>query len=172
MQSVVNKLCLLLVLSAPLFALGSAVDHDRLLGALAKKETGLGWDGTPGPRGELSAWQITAAVWAQHSREPFATAARDAGKARAVALQHLRWLAGRIERAGHAATPERLATCWHYGHTHRRRESRWGREVENLYHVEPGAPLIAATTRTRPGPPAAKPREARPPLFTVPGLQP
>jgi hypothetical protein len=116
-------------------AVAAAVDIPRFLEALAQKETGLAWDGTPGRFGELSRWQITPDVWISYSRESFATAARDETKARAVAVAHLAWLRGRIVAAGQQPTAERLATCWHYGHSHRRRSSTWGREVENLYLV-------------------------------------
>ena len=109
------------------------IDAGRFLEALAQKETGAAWDGRPGRAGELSRWQITPMVWRQHSAEPFAIAARDEAKARAVALAHLQWLEVRIRAAGAAATPERLATCWHYGASYARRRTTWGQEVANLY---------------------------------------
>ena len=124
---------------ALLFASASAaaplqgIDTDRLLEALAQKETGARWDGRPGPVGELSRWQITPVVWAQHSREPFADAARVESKARAVALAHLEWLGGRLVAAHVAVTVERLATTWHFGASYARRRTSWGTEVSNLY---------------------------------------
>ena len=102
--------------------------------ALMQKETGLAWDGRPGAAGELSRWQITPVVWRQHSAEPFARAARDVAKARAVARAHLEWLQDRLRKAGVAVTPERLATCWHYGASQARRPAQWGAEVANLYY--------------------------------------
>lgn len=105
------------------------------LEALAQKETGVHWNGEPGPCGELSRWQLMPAVWRQHmGDEPFENA-RVESKARLCVLLHLYWLFHRIESAGVEATPERLATCWHYGHTHRRSSSEWGREVANLYEA-------------------------------------
>lgn len=106
----------------------------HLADALAQKETGAGWDGRPGPKGELSRYQITEIVWRQHSTEPFAQA-RIESKARDVALAHLEWLAAQIRRAGQRVTVERLATCWHFGASHARRSSAWGTEVANLYGV-------------------------------------
>lgn len=114
-----------------------AVDLGREADALAQKETGLRWDGRPGRFGELSRWQITPAVWVQHSPEPFETAARDEAKARAVALKHLAWLRAQLVRRGVEPTAERLATCWHFGLGHARRASVWGQEVANLYEVLP-----------------------------------
>lgn len=109
------------------------IDTNRLLEALAQKETGAAWNGRPGPFGELSRWQITPVVWAQHSREPFAIAARNEAKARAVAIAHLEWLRDRLVAARVPVTVERLATTWHFGATYARRRTSWGTEVSNLY---------------------------------------
>lgn len=105
---------------------------EAFLQALAMKETGTGWNGEPGPCGELSKWQITATTWRQEMDVPFA-AARNEQIARACALRHLARLRAQITAVGHDATPERLATCWHYGASHKRKPSVWGREVANLY---------------------------------------
>jgi hypothetical protein len=105
------------------------------LESLAMKETGAGWSGRPGPCGELSRWQIMPSVWAQHMGDiPFERAA-DEELARVCALRHIAWLCERITAASIKPTPERVATCWHYGHTHRRRASTWGQEVANLYEL-------------------------------------
>ncbi len=111
----------------------AAFDADKFLTALAAKETGLAWNGKPGPCGELSRWQIMPEVWAQHMPGVPFEFARDAGWAEQCARLHLAWLADRIHVAGQRPTPERLATCWHYGASHARRASAWGQEVENLY---------------------------------------
>ena len=105
------------------------------LESLAMKETGLGWNGKPGPCGELSRWQIMPAVWHQHMGAMPFEHARDVKLARLCALRHIEWLSERITATGMKPTPERVATCWHYGHTHRRRASAWGQEVANLYEI-------------------------------------
>ncbi len=118
-----------LVAAAPLRA---QVDVERMVDVLAMKETGTRWTGQPGPVGELSAWQITEPVWRDHMAQPYADA-RDPTLARACAVKHVRWLIRQIERRGQAATPERVATCWHFGPGHARRPSQWGADVANLY---------------------------------------
>jgi hypothetical protein len=106
---------------------------DIFLEALAMKETGAGWNGQPGPCGELSRWQIMPVVWRQHMGSvPFVRAFEEK-QARVCALRHIAWLRARIIAAGHKPTPERVATCWHYGASHRSRSSVWGQEVANLY---------------------------------------
>lgn len=126
-------IALCLVCTVPAWAMQP--DFAREAEALAQKETGVKWDGRPGRFGELSRWQITRAVWVQHSTESFAVAARDEPKARSVALKHLAWLRGQLLRRGIEPTAERLATCWHFGLGHARRASVWGQEVANLYEV-------------------------------------
>jgi hypothetical protein len=121
-----------LALVNPVVALPVGVHPAPLLEALAMKETGQKWDGQPGPRGELSRYQITEEVWKMHSSEPFSEA-RNESKARAVALSHLNWLAAVLIRHGINVTAERLATCWHYGASYFRRWTTWGQEVANLY---------------------------------------
>ncbi|MDD2763451.1 MAG: hypothetical protein PHE83_05695 [Opitutaceae bacterium] len=113
------------------------LDIARLLAAVAAKETGLRWDGRPGPGGELSAWQITETVWRQHCKAPFAQAATDHQLAREVAERHIHWLIAQIERRGLPVTPQRVATAWHFGLSHVARRTPWGREVANLYHDLP-----------------------------------
>jgi len=106
---------------------------ESFLAALAMKETGRGWNGKPGPAGELSRWQITRSVWREEmGREDFAHAARF-DRARVCVLRHLAALRERIVAAGEGPTPERLATCWHFGPSHAKRASEWGQEVANLY---------------------------------------
>lgn len=108
------------------------INTEAFLDALAMKETGTGWNGKPGPCGELSRWQVTERTWKQETALPF-DRARDAGTARAVVLLHMERLRRQIEGSGHVATPERLATCWHFGASHAGKPSEWGREVANLY---------------------------------------
>ena len=123
-------LLVLFVLAAPARA---EVDVPRLVDALGMKETGLRWDGQPGPAGEMSAWQITEGVWRQHmAPRPFSDA-RDPALARECALKHVRWLIAQIQRRGLAVTPQRVATAWHFGISHAARRTTWGMEVANLY---------------------------------------
>lgn len=113
----------LLVLTAQ-----AEINTHALLDVIAAKETGTGWDGRPGLCGELSRWQITEGVWRDRmGGEPFENA-RIVHRAQICALRHIAWL-----RRYTGDNVERLATCWHYGHTHRNRPSAWGQEVANLY---------------------------------------
>ncbi len=119
--------------AAALQSTSAAVEVCRLADALALKETGRAWDGRPGPCGELSDYQITAAVWRQHMPWLPFTAARDPALARACALKHLGWLVAEIERRGLVVTPQRVATAWHFGLGRAAHSTEWGREVANLY---------------------------------------
>lgn len=113
--------------------LRAEIDISRFLEAIAFKETGTGWDGRPGPSGELSRYQITETVWRQHMGTlPFA-AARDPVMARTCAQRHIRWLIAGIDRRSLAVTPQRVATVWHYGLSRARRQTQWGLELANLY---------------------------------------
>jgi len=124
-------LCGLSLLAAA--QLRAEIDVTRMVDVLAMKETGTRWGGQLGPVGELSAWQITAPVWREFmAPRPFEEA-RDPALARDCAMKHVRWLITQIERRGQVATPERVATCWHFGPGHARQASRWGTEVANLY---------------------------------------
>ena len=114
--------------------LPAQIDVERMVDVLAMKETGARWHGQFGPVGELSAWQFTEPVWREHMAPRSFEEARDPALARLCAIKHVRWLIIQIERRGQAATPERVATCWHFGPGHARQASRWGTEVENLYH--------------------------------------
>ncbi len=113
------------------------IDVPRLVDALGMKETGLRWDGNPGPAGELSAYQITERVWRQHmAPRPFSHA-RDPALARVCAVKHVAWIVTQLRRRGLAVTPARVATVWHYGLSHAARRTQWGIEVANLYHDLP-----------------------------------
>ena len=105
------------------------VSHtEAFLEALAMKETGMGWDGRPGPCGELSKWQITEEAWHEEMPGVPFDRARDGDRARECVLKRLE----RFRRHG-VTTVEGLATCWHFGLSHRRAPSSWGQEVANLY---------------------------------------
>ena len=125
------------ILLLPAASLRADIDVERMVDVLAMKETGTRWDGQVGPTGELSAWQITEPIWREHmAPRPFEEA-RDPALARTCAIKYVRWLVTRIERRGQAATPERVATCWHFGPGHARQPSRWGTDVANLYQDRP-----------------------------------
>ena len=123
---------ILIALCALTLAAHAATTDRVFLDALSMKEVGRGWDGKPGPCGELSRWQITWDVWVQEMPGVPFESAYDEATARACALKHLARLRALIIGAGQRPTPERLATCWHFGASHRRRASEWGREVQNL----------------------------------------
>jgi len=105
-----------------------------MAGALRMKETGVAWDGKPGPAGEFSAFQLTEPTWRQHMAPLPFSQARDPALARACAVKHLRWLVEQIQRRGLPVTPQLVATCWHYGLSHATKRTQWGLEVANLYH--------------------------------------
>jgi hypothetical protein len=113
------------------------IDIPRMLECLAMKETGTGWNGRPGPCGELSRWQITETVWRQHMAPLPFRKARDPLLAKTCACMHLAWLSVQIERRHLPVTPGRLATVWHFGMSHAARSSEWGLEVANLYNDLP-----------------------------------
>jgi hypothetical protein len=124
---------LLVLFALTASARAEVLDVGHLVDALGMKETGLRWDGNPGPAGELSDYQITAGVWNdQMAPRPFGEA-RNPVLARACAVKHVRWLMAQIRRRGLAVTPLRVATCWHYGITWAGRRTEWGMEVANLY---------------------------------------
>ena len=124
-------LLVLLILSAP--ARVADLDIPRLVDALRMKESGLGWNGRPGPGGELSAWQITECVWRQHMMPLPFSEAHDPELAHACAVKHVRWLVAQIERHSLVVTPQRVATAWHFGISHAAERTEWGMEVANLY---------------------------------------
>ena len=101
---------------------------ERFLEALAMKETGLAWNGQPGPCGELSKWQITERTWYEEMGAVPFCAAYDGEWARKCTLARLLRIRGYV-----GDNPERIATCWHFGLSHRGTPSVWGQEVANLY---------------------------------------
>jgi hypothetical protein len=132
-----RSLILLFALFATFVLKGSEIDVARMAEMLSLKEVGIYWNGLPGPAGELSEFQLTEPTWRQHMAPLPFSQARDPALARLCAVRHLRWLVQQIEHRGLAATPQRVATCWHYGLGHAGRSSQWGLEVANLYHDLP-----------------------------------
>jgi hypothetical protein len=121
------------------FALAHAeeVNVERLVDAIAIKETGAAWNGQPGSCGELSAYQIMEGTWSLHmAPRPFSEA-RIASLARSCAIKHVRWLIAQLEGHGLAVTPERIATAWNHGLgylcRHFGEPTAYGIEVANLY---------------------------------------
>jgi hypothetical protein len=69
---------------------------------------------SPGPCGELGAYQFKAATWHQYSQRPFASALnRQASDD--VAIRYYAWLKAQIERAGFPATSYNIALAWNGG---------------------------------------------------------
>jgi hypothetical protein len=124
----------LLAFHAPSLA---AYCPDRLLAAIAERETPRGWSGRPGPAGELSAWQITPAVWRQHMGAQPLRDAWNIPDARECARRHLAWLDTALRRHGYTPTPERLALAWNLGLTGARRRALqpnpYAEQVGNIY---------------------------------------
>ena len=99
-------------------------------------------DSAVGKGGERGRWQISEAVWRQHSHDPF-THAHIYWKARVVAIRHMRWLRENIEVED--VTPWNLACAWKCGIRYMdRAEDRqqylarldYGRRVLALYMEE------------------------------------
>jgi hypothetical protein len=132
-----RQFVILFALFATFVLNGSEVDIDRLADMLVLKEVGIYWNGLPGPSGELSRFQLTEPTWRQHMAPLPFSKARDPVLARTCAIKHLHWLVEQIQRRGLAVTPQRVATCWHFGLRHADRSSQWGLEVANLYHDLP-----------------------------------
>lgn len=68
-----------------------------------------------GPAGELGYYRVTAGVWYQHTRQPFARCGTSPGLEQAVVEKHLAWLTTQLQRRGIRATPYRLAYAWNAG---------------------------------------------------------
>jgi hypothetical protein len=69
---------------------------------------------TPGPCGELGAYQFRATTWHQYSDRPFSSALnRQASDA--VAIRYYTWLKTQVERAGYPATTYNIALAWNGG---------------------------------------------------------
>ncbi len=69
---------------------------------------------TPGPGGELGAYQFREATWRQYTHAPFAQA-NDRQLSDRVAEQHYDWLKSRLEAHGMKATPYTIALAWNAG---------------------------------------------------------
>lgn len=112
-----KTLALLLLLATPVFALNDA----KLLDAIAQVETGN--RPRPGRALEVSAYQMTPAVWLSYS-----------GTARQRAAKHLQWLKSRVPNP----TAYRLALAWNGGLGALRNAKPatvdYATRVENLYH--------------------------------------
>jgi hypothetical protein len=69
---------------------------------------------TPGPCGELGAYQFRASTWSRYSAEPFSHAL-DRRASEAVAVRHYEWIKDRLVRNGLPATPYNVALVWNGG---------------------------------------------------------
>jgi hypothetical protein len=69
---------------------------------------------TPGPCGELGAYQFRESTWRMHTSTPFARAL-DRRASDDVAVKHYEWLKRGLERAGVPVTPYYIALAWNGG---------------------------------------------------------
>ena len=69
---------------------------------------------TPGPFGELGAYQFREMTWRMHSNSPFVQAL-DRRASDEVAVKHYEWLKRRLEGAGLPATCYNIALAWNGG---------------------------------------------------------
>ncbi len=69
---------------------------------------------TPGPRGELGAYQFRYATWKMHTDIPFYRAV-DKSVSDVVAVKHYEWLKRGLERARLPATAYNIALAWNSG---------------------------------------------------------
>jgi hypothetical protein len=71
---------------------------------------------TPGPCGELGAYQFRATTWHQYSQRPFSSALNRQASDE-VAARYYAWLKAQVERAGYPATSYNIALAWNGGLT-------------------------------------------------------
>ncbi len=69
---------------------------------------------TPGPFGELGAYQFRSAVWYRYTKVPFSHALNRASSD-AIALRHYDYLKGQLEEHGIPGTPYNIAKAWNGG---------------------------------------------------------
>ncbi len=69
---------------------------------------------TPGPYGELGAYQFRSSVWYRYTRQPFSHALNRAASD-AIALRHYDYLKTQLELHGIPATPYNIAKAWNGG---------------------------------------------------------
>lgn len=91
------------------------VDRRSFLAAIDMVESG-GRDSARGMAGELGRYQLTPAVWSQHTKAPFRHARRRVF-AHAIAERHFDWLVSCLLAANRPATVENMALCWNAGFT-------------------------------------------------------
>lgn len=105
-------LILILLVLVPCLALAQ-IDRDRLLAVIPLVEGATAT--TIGRAGERGPWQLTAAVWHQHSNRPFWWASSSLPNHQEegwrVAFAHVAWLEAQVERP----TLYRIALAWNAG---------------------------------------------------------
>jgi hypothetical protein len=69
---------------------------------------------TPGPCGELGAYQFRSVTWQMHTKIPFERAI-DRHASDDVAVKHYEWIKTGLERAGVPATPYNIGLAWNGG---------------------------------------------------------
>lgn len=118
--------------------LRAPVDRKTFLRALDQVESG-GRDKAVGGDGERGRYQITRAVWSQHTRKPFELAHKRVF-AHAVAEQHFDWIARQLIEADWPVDVESVAMAWNAGLTatiNNRVPSStkdYAKRIENLYN--------------------------------------
>lgn len=114
------------------------IDIPTFLLALSLVESG-GDDLAIGKHGERSRFQITEAVWKQHTNVSFVKYAKNPGIARNVATRHVERLTPLIEKRRVEVDPVSLALAWRYGikGMNRAKNTRPGQDyairVHNIY---------------------------------------
>lgn len=115
----------------------ASVDRKTFLKAIAQVESG-DQDGAVGPDGERGRYQISRAVWKQHTKADFRFAHRRAF-AYAIAERHFDHIVEQLEAAGWSADAQSIASAWNAGLTatiNRQLSSAtrdYSQRVDNLY---------------------------------------
>lgn len=121
-----------------------AVDLGRLADCIAQVETG-GSDRAVGAQGERGRFQISPVVWHQHAGAADIAGAHNPIDGRAIALKHLAWMAGLMQRRQIEPSVYRLALGWNAGLSRATRgqptsrQKDYAQRVANLYAVNDGS---------------------------------
>jgi len=111
------------------------LDISILLICIALVETGNNQKAI-GKAGERSKYQITRAVWREHSTKPFTEATNDPAMATIVAVSHINHcIVPFLQRNEFPVNAESVARCWKAGCRGFTlgRGIRYGERVNNLY---------------------------------------
>lgn len=97
----------------PAVSLLSAASREATLRAIHEIENPRNLS-TPGPRGELGAYQFRYATWKMHTDIPFYRAV-DKSVSDTIAVKHYEWLRRGLERARLPASAYNIALAWNSG---------------------------------------------------------